>query len=77
MHVNKTNKFERNSSLEYYHMTCTGKKKTSQRGLFHFLCCISSVRPITRLGTFGTQDMENGKWETELGEREMNNGYKT
>ena len=24
MHVNKT-KFERNSSLEYYHMTCIGK----------------------------------------------------
>ena len=26
MHVNKT-KFERNSSLEYYHMTCIGKTK--------------------------------------------------
>ena len=26
MHVSKT-KFERNSSLEYYHMTCTGKTK--------------------------------------------------
>ena len=26
MHVDKT-KFERNSSLEYYHMTCTGKLK--------------------------------------------------
>ena len=25
MHVNKT-KFERNGSLEYYHMTCIGKK---------------------------------------------------
>ena len=33
MHMNKT-KFERNSSLEYYHMTCIGKTKhTSQRGL--------------------------------------------
>ena len=32
MHVNKT-KFERNSSLEYYHMTCIGKTKhTSLRG---------------------------------------------
>ena len=27
MHVNKT-EFERNSSLEYYHMTCIGKTKT-------------------------------------------------
>ena len=27
MHVNKT-KFERNSSLEYYHMTCILEKKT-------------------------------------------------
>ena len=26
MHVNKT-KFERNSSLEFYHMTCIGKTK--------------------------------------------------
>ena len=25
MHVNKT-KFERNGSLEYYHMTCIGKQ---------------------------------------------------
>ena len=34
MHVNKT-KFERNSSPEYYHMTCIGQTKhTSLRGLF-------------------------------------------
>ena len=33
MHVNTT-KFERNSSLEYHHMTDTGKTKhTSLRGL--------------------------------------------
>ena len=33
MHVNET-KFERNSSLEYYHMTCIAKTKhTSERGL--------------------------------------------
>ena len=29
MHVNKT-KFERKSSLEYYHMTCIRKKKNIQ-----------------------------------------------
>ena len=35
MHMNKT-KFERDSPLGYYHMTCIGKTKhTSQRGLFH------------------------------------------
>ena len=34
MHVNKT-KFERNSSLEYYHMTCIGKQNLQgKRGLF-------------------------------------------
>ena len=34
MHVNKTNKFERNSSLEYYHMTCTGKTKQAKEVYF-------------------------------------------
>ena len=29
MHVNKT-KFERNSSLEYYHMICIGKTKNTR-----------------------------------------------
>ena len=33
MHVNKT-KFERNVSIEYYHVTSIGEtKRTSQRGL--------------------------------------------
>ena len=30
MHVNKT-KFERNRSLEYYHMTCIGKTKHARQ----------------------------------------------
>ena len=41
MHVNAT-KFERNSSLEYYHITCNGKTKhTSYRCLL--LKCITII----------------------------------
>ena len=41
MRLNKT-KFERNSSLEYYHMTCIGKTKhTGLRGLLVILMHVS------------------------------------
>jgi len=39
MHVNKT-KFERNSSLEYYHMTCLGKTNIQGKEVY---CQILSV----------------------------------
>ena len=42
MHVNKT-KFERNSSLEYYHMTCVGKTKHKQK---RSICCVESFAII-------------------------------
>ena len=43
-------KFERNSSLEYYHMTCIGKTKhTSLRGLFVQImqACVSLIHRTT------------------------------
>ena len=33
MHVNKR-KFERNSSLEYYHMTCIGKQNIQAKEVY-------------------------------------------
>ena len=42
MHVNKT-KFERHSSLEYCHMTCTGKTKHTQAKEVYFVPSTNSV----------------------------------
>ena len=39
--MNKTNKFERNSSLEYYHMTCTGKKKKQAKEVYFISFAVS------------------------------------
>jgi len=49
---NLTLKFERNSSLEYYHMNCIGKTKhTSERGLLlmHLIVVLTLVFRCERL----------------------------
>ena len=64
MHMNKTNKFERNSSLEYYHMTCTEKKNKPKRSISFPLLSLQRS-PNNSIGNV---------WYSGYGEREVGNG---